>query len=268
MKHQRILLFFALALPASLLLRILQLLFAVDPVTGFYVREYRTAGIALTLVLFAICAVLVFLCFFSFRNPATPPKKSLPLAVVSFLLAAATGFERFANASVAGTLLWQKAVLTVFAVLTVGYLIGFGVGQLASFRLPPVTALIPSGYFLIKIISTFTAVSSLSLISDNLFLLAAECTSLLFYLSFAKLYNGVNEERNFRSLLAWGLTSGVLCLSQSLAHLFLAASATVQDNHSTPAANAFFLAAGLFALIFTLTHFSRRNTEEFLHEDP
>ncbi len=259
MKHNKILFFFFLALPACMLMRLLQLFFAVDPATGFFLREYKTAGSLLMGFLFFFCAATVFFCYASHRNPEVPPRKSPILASASFLLAATLAYE-LATESFAGTVMaWQLVLLSLSGIGATVYFAAYGLCLLGAFRLPALPAVLPPVYFLIKIICTFTSISSLALISDTILLIAAYCVVLLFFLSFGKLQNGIGAERNFKPLLAWGLTSVLLCFTQGLSLLFFLFLSGRAYPHTSIASNLALSALGLFTLVFTLTHFSAKN---------
>ncbi len=268
MKHYKIMLFFWLALPACVLLRMLELCFTVDTATGFFLREYRTVGLCLLILIFVFCAVAVLLSFASHRNPEKPPVRSLWLAIASFLVGGLTAYELFTE-SFAGTVLpWQLALLGITGVAAVLFFFAYGVSLLGLLHLPPLAAVLPPLYLIVKIICTFTAVSSLALISDNILLLAAYCVSLLFFLSFGKLQNDLDTEKNFKKLLAWGLSGALLCTTQGLSHVLFYLGTGGTYRHTSLSANLSLLGMGIFALVFTLTHFSAKNAAVTTHADP
>ncbi len=61
MKYKKIILFFCIILPLSVLLRTLQLFFTVETDTGFFKSEYKTAGIYLLIIIIAACACLAII---------------------------------------------------------------------------------------------------------------------------------------------------------------------------------------------------------------
>ena len=235
MKYEKILLFSSIALPAVVLMRFLQLFFTVDVKTGFFKSEYEDAGRCLLVLIALGCAAVAVLCLTSHRNPENPPKKNLVTAVFSFITAAVTAIEIFSES---------------FA----------GISLISDFTLPPISAVIPVFYFIIKVICVFTSVSSLALITDNILILAAYCTLLFFFLCFGKLYNGIDREYNFRKLQASGFASVLLCLTQSVPHIIFNISNGGAYRHTSNISNISLLAYGLFTAAFTLAHFSLKNT--------
>ena len=260
MKYEKILLFSSIALPAVVLMRFLQLFFTVDVKTGFFKSEYEDAG-RCPLVLIALgCAAVAVLCLTSHRNPENPPKKNLVTAVFSFITAAVTAIEIFSE-SFAGTVMrWQSSLLMLMGLAAAAFFVAYGISLISDFTLPPISAVIPVFYFIIKVICVFTSVSSLALITDNILMLAAYCTLLFFFLCFGKLYNGIDREYNFRKLQASGFASVLLCLTQSVPHIIFNLSNGGAYRHTSNISNISLLAYGLFTAAFTLAHFSLKNT--------
>ena len=221
MKYKKIILFFCIILPLSVLLRTLQLFFTVETDTGFFKSEYKTAGIYLLIIIIAACACLAIICFTGHRNPEHPPKINPFISIGSFIAALSVSSGLFDNSSAGVLMQWQSVLLTLSGVLAAAYFLLYGMSGFIKFKLSPLLSVIPSVYFIMKIICSFTAISSLALISDNLLVLAAYCVILIFFLSFGKLYNGIDTERNFRRLMASGLVAVVLCFTQGLPHIFI-----------------------------------------------
>ena len=81
MKYKKIVLFFFLTLPLSLLLRTLQLFFTVETDTGFFKIEYKTVGFYFLALIIAVCVSMAIICFTGHRNPEHPPKINPFIAV-------------------------------------------------------------------------------------------------------------------------------------------------------------------------------------------
>lgn len=259
MKYKKIILFFCITLPLSILLRTLQLFFTVETDTGFFKAEYKTVGLYLLVLIVAVCASLAIICFTGHRNPEHPPKINPIMALSSFLAGICIVGGIFDRSFTGVVMRWQTTLLTLFGVLSAVYFLLYGLSGFIRFKLSPILSVIPSIYFIMKIICSFTAVSSLALITDNLLVLAAYCVILIFFLSFGKLYNGIDSENNFRKLMASGLVSVVLCFTQAIPHIIIN---LVTDNgylHTSNAANLSLLGFGIFIAAFTFSHFSLKN---------
>lgn len=259
MKYKKIVLFFCITLPLSILLRTLQLFFTVETDTGFFKSEYKTAGFYLLLLIVAACACLAVVCFTGHRNPEHPPKIN-PLISLSSVLASVGVAAGIYDTRLTGvTMLWQSVLLTLSGIAAAAYFLLYALSGFMKLKLSPLLSMIPSVYFIMKIICSFTAISSLALISDNILILSSLCVMLIFFLSFGKLYNGIDSERNFRKLMASGLVAAVISFTQCLPHIIIN---LVTDNgylHTSNAANFSVLSFGIFITVFTFSHFSYKN---------
>ena len=158
------------------------------------------------------------------------------------------------------TMPWQNILLTVSGVLTAVYFLLYAISGVIKIKFSPLTSFLHAVYCIVKIISSFTALSSLALISDNVMILSVLCVILIFFLSFGKLYNGIDTERNFRKLMASGLVSIVLCFTQSIPHIIINLTTHNGYLHTSNAANFSVLCFGIFIAVFTFSHFSLKNT--------
>lgn len=259
MKYNKIVLFFCITLPLSLLLRTLQLFFTVETETGFFKTEYKTVGLYLLALIIAVCASLAIVCFTGHRNPEHPPKIN-PFTALSSFLAGFCIVSGIFDRSFSGIVMhWQTTLLTLSGVLAAIYFFLFGLSSFVKFKLSPILSIIPSIYFIMKIICSFTAVSSLALITDNLLVLAAYCVILLFFINFGKLYNGIDSENNFRKLMASGLVSVVLCFTQGLPHIIINLVTDGAYLHTSATTSLSLIGFGIFIAVFTFSHFSLKN---------
>lgn len=259
MRYKKIILFFCIVMPLSILLRTFQLFFTVETNTGFFKSEYKTAGFYLLVLIIAALACLAIICFTGHRNPEHPPKINPLISFASIIAVLGIATGAYDTRLTGVTMPWQSALLTVSGILAAVYFLLYAVSGFINLKLSPLLSVLPSVYFIMKIICSFTAISSLALISDNILILSALCVMLLFFLSFGKLYNGIDTERNFRKLMASGLVSSALCFTQGIPHIIIN---FVTDNgylHTSNAANFSMICFGIFIAVFTFSHFSAKN---------
>ncbi len=256
MKYKKIIFLFSVFLPVSLLLRLVQLSFTVDYATGFFVRDFETNGKAMLWVLIGLCIAPAVFAFTSHRNPENPPSPNLFLSIVAFAAGGAiiSGifFEVFPETVPA----WQVAAVKITGLMTALFFVFFGLERFIDFRLPRICAAIPTLYFIFRIICDFTAIAALALTSENLLIMLAYCAVLFFFLQFAKLYNELDSEYNFRKLLSSGLASIMLCFVQTVPHFLLKILTGYSFMHTSVAANINLFFTGVFVAVFLFTHFS------------
>ena len=184
MKLNKIMFFFILALPISIVLRGLQLLFTVDYVTGFYYGSKETVGIILLILILLSAFFMGFFARQVFTRPENSPKASIFTSLFSLLVCGAIFNENFIQAFPVSALPWQIAILKITAVLISVYLLCVPLSLIFKFQIPPLLSVCPIIYLLMKIICDFTVVSKLAFISDNILMVAAYCLILLFFLNF------------------------------------------------------------------------------------
>lgn len=259
MKYKKIIFLFAVFLPLSIVLRLMQLSFTVDYSTGFFLREFETNGEAMLWVVFALCFAPAVFALFSHRNPEKPAEPNIILSIASFAAGISVVYELFFEEFSHTVMGWQIAAVKIAGVATAIFFICFGLERFISFRLPHICTAIPTVYFILKIICDFTSISSLALISENLIIMLTYCSVLLFMLQFTKLYNGIDSEYNFRKLLSTGLASIALCFTQTVPHFILKLYTGYSFMHTSLVANINIFFIGIFIAVFLFSHFSFSN---------
>ena len=262
MKYKKIMLFFSVALLLSLVLRFIQLQYAVDSLTGFYKAEFLSLGSYITLIILAFAAMAAIFSFTSHRSPDHPPKLNIPLGFCSVIFAISIITEMLLEGFPQNSILWQAILLKISGILLVAFLTVFALKRFIAIPIPSVCYSLFAIYLMFKLISCFSAVSNLALISDNILLIGAYCSSLVFAVCFAKLYNGMDAEKGFKKLMASGLVSVVFCFTQSVPHIIynLLNGNSYLHTPLRTSFGVFFL--GVFIFSFLLSHFSKENACE------
>ena len=256
MQYKRVIMFFLIVLPISIILRILQLKYIVDSKTGFFILEFSFFGYLILGMIFLVGIMFVLFSFISHRSPDKVPCSNIFLSI-SALIAALGILAKvlFSDKSLSV----QSILLNFSAILTVAFFIAFSLKRFVEFKLPSFTFLIPCVYFILDIIKEFTVISSLAIISDNIYLLSALCSLMIFSLQFGKLYNNVDREYNFRKLLASGLLSTLFCFVQSIPYFLFRIFSSVQNSHISLSSNICLFCIGCFVITFITSHFSKEN---------
>ncbi len=256
MNYKKIILAFLVGAPLSIVLRFAQLWFTVETDTGFFKHNFEAIGNYILFIIFLIALVVAVLGFFNRRVPSREPKVNIPMGVASLLYAVSVLYEIFTDTVTSASVMpWEISLLRVTGVLSAVFFVVFGLQAVIDFRLPDICTIAPILYLILRIICDFTAISSLAMISDNLLLMGAYCTSLWFMLQFAKLYNQADAKYNAKKLLAGGLAAVILCFTQSLPHILINIFSGYSYLHTTVAANFNLLVMGVFILVFLISYF-------------
>ena len=260
MKYKNIIFLFAVFLPVSIVLRLMQLSFTVDYSTGFFIKEFETNGNAMLWVVLALCLAPAVFALFSHRNPEKPPKKNIAVSVASIMAAFSVVYELFFEEFSMAVLNWQITPVKVAGIVTTAFFICFALQGFIKFKIPDICTAIPVIYYILRMICDFTTISSLALISENLIVMLTYSMILLFMLQFAKLYNGIDAEYNFRKLLATGLSAVIMCFTQTVPHIILKLSTGYSFMHTSLATNVNIFFMGIFIAVFVFSHFSYGNS--------
>ena len=261
MKQNKIMIFFGLSLIFATLMRYIQINYTVDYATGFFKIGFETIGYFMLAAIIAVALISIFFGRIAIKRPDKSATNGIPLSIVSLLPALSIGYEVFLAETPLITNPILSLLLKLTGLLSVIFFLAYGVSDFINFDFPPICTVIPCFYIIIKIICDFTSISSLALISDNILLMGAYCFILLFMLNFAKLYNNIDENTNFRKILATGIGASVLCVSQSIPYFITNISNDWKYNHVTPWENLSLLAFGIFVTTFIISRYSKKNEE-------
>ncbi len=258
MKQNKIMLFFFIALPVSLVLRFLQLCFTIESNTGFYINETKNFGpILLLMILMSAFSVALF-SWLTFIRPNNPPKTTKFMSVSAIGLSCAIFAELiFNNSPVA--IPWQSALLKLLSLAVTAYFILFALTPFIKIKIPEIASSVTVLYIIIRMICDFTSISKLALISDNILLIFSYCAVLTFFLNFTKLYCDADNDKSFKVILSSGLASVVLCFTSSIPNLLINILSKNGYHHSSLFTCVTLLLFGVFILSYILSYFSKDN---------
>ena len=189
-----------MAVILTAVLRFFQIKYTIEFSTGFFIGNFSGFGYFMLAAIFLAALLCGIFAFTYYKNPENLPEKSKVLGVVSFLPAITIVLENISGNTTFVVNNIQSAALNVVAILTSIFFILFGISKFTDFALPEWTTMIPAVYFIIKMIVDFAKISSLAIISDYILYISAYCVMLLFFIAFAKLYNNINDDKNFKKL--------------------------------------------------------------------
>ena len=167
--------------------RILQFFLTTEFKTGFFKPNFTVLGAALTglaVALSAAAAIVGRKAFRLVKNETT----NLFTAISSGLMAASIGYELVSEKITVSANAWQDVAMKGLGILAVVYFGALLVKGFVDFALPDVLHTIPALYLIVRIICSFINISSLTLITENVFLIASYCCLLLFFVDYSSFY--------------------------------------------------------------------------------
>lgn len=262
MQHKYAFTLFFISLPVAVVIRILQLLYMIEPATGFFKPEFASIGTGIGIGLGILA--LLFLIFSIFRNNEIRyiPKRSVSLSVLSFALAATQLAEIFSFVSGSEKFTPAAALGVLFLLGSAAFFILLGVSRVTNFSLPAAFSLFPVFLWVYQLITSFMHYTGIANISENLFDVAMLCFTLLFLLNQAKMCCGVGESKSVRWALGSGLTAALFCAVTTLpryAVILLNHRNVLHESTMPSPVNAAML---LYIVVFLVVTFARRKGEE------
>ncbi len=257
MHFKSIVLSFWVSLALAVALRTMQLFFAVDSATGFFKPAYTKIGLIITILIFIIAVFMTAVTLMVRRAPVKMPKLSKKIGVAAALLAASIAYDLSALSATVPA--WQIILTLVLGVFAAVYFLALAVKCFVNFKLPQIFAVFPVLYFCAKLIYFFTAISTIALVTSNLFLLIAQAFTVLFMFEFAKLSNNIDADNSYKRICLTGFLSTLFCAIASIPQLL----STLLSNSQTQLSNlssylcVFF--AGVFTYLFVRRYFSGKN---------
>lgn len=256
---------FLVSLPLCVAVRFFQIVTTVDYSNGFFINGREIFGYLALLFILLVCAALVFISFKTFKEPIAQPKTGWLIVLFSGYVSGRLFWQLFGEVMSFSMPAWQVLVVKVVTVVTMIYFSLLFWQKLLKFKLPPMIHIIPAIYAIIKTIFTFINISSLSVISDNVLLMACYCVLMLFFINYARIYNGVQVKGATKKIMGYGFLSAVLCFTNSLPTILISAFTGEQYLHSNSSVNNTFLAFGFFIVIFLCEYLGQHlNKEEHI----
>ena len=205
---------------AAFVLRLTQLFTVIDYKTGFYKRNYGVWGLILTVLVFALCVAAAVVSHKSLHINKSKMVKAMP--VISALVSASLLYEFFAEKFTMQGMAWQVILMKVCGLAAALYFMVSAASALIKFKIPDLLHTIPTFYVVMRIVCSFINISSLSLIAENIFFIAALCCTLLFFVSYAAFYclDDHDKTLNLRTVLASSLCC-VTAASNIVANIFV-----------------------------------------------
>lgn len=204
----------------AFVLRLTQVFSITDFKTGFYKRDNSVLGLILTVLVFVLCVAAAIVSHKSLHIKKEKTAKLLPIisGLTSFALLYELISEKFAMQGMA----WQVILMKAVGFGAVLYFGAFALSKVLKFQMPDILHTIPALYAIMRIICSFINISSLSLIAENIFFIAALCCTLLFFVSYAAFYclDDHDKTLNLRTVLA-GSICFVTAASNIIANLFV-----------------------------------------------
>ena len=244
-----------ISIPVCVLLRTIQILFTIDSSTGFIKQPYRDISILISVVLFAAAAVMSVLAF-STDNFVQKKEGQHPILTTTSVLTGGMFIYEMIS-SFSSTNDWYDIPLVFLGFFSAIVFAVYGLNQIHPFNFPSFALIIPTLYYIIKLIKLFISTSALALTTENVFLLFTNSVFLWFAFEFASYENGFGDaKKRAKKIFACGVTAIMLGVTTALPKVFLFFANDMQISKGDLSSAILTLTQTLFVLSYIIINFS------------
>lgn len=256
MKFGHVMLFFGISLPACVLLRVMQLRFAVEENTGFIIQNLSSISAFIMAVIFIAVLMAAVLAYTAKATVKESSGIRPGLSVASLAVSASVIYEFVEVVGATAVNMWYDNLFVVLSLAAALFFIAYSVKNIYDYPFPSLLYIIPALYMLAKLVKMFISISTLALITDNIFIIFGYCAILLFWLYCSKAVNGIETEKSQKKMLCAGLVTVMLCVVSSVPPIVVTAFGGGKFVHAGVTEILFLLFMGLFILVFIIYNFS------------
>ena len=259
-KHKFIVSYFIIALTALSIAHVAQILFLLEPKTGFYKPEYSSTHVLY--IIFFICVVIVLAAFgyASRRMPTHPPKVDKPLSIISFFVA--ISFIVSSGNDLVNSLSSMKILSAMFSLLAAIFFVIYGLSGFSKINVSPVTTLFVIPVWVFRLISSFISFTGMANITENIYDILMLCANIFFFVIMAKILSGVYVIRNIRHAYPVGLVASLICVICTLPRYFVMLIGDKDILHESTTQDISVLATGIFIMAFVFKLYSMKNLDK------
>ncbi len=250
MNIKKILISALVSIPVCVGLRFYQIFETIDYENGFFTNEKTLLGYLLLFAIFSVCAMVGVISFKTTNVTLKEPKTSWAMAILAIAVSAKLFGELFGEVMSFSIPAWQILLVKLITVATMIYFLLIFLQKIIDFKIPPLLHIIPALYAITKTIFTFINISALSVISDNVILMACYCVLMLFFINYARIYNEIQVESATKKVVCYGFISVILCLTATLPTIIINSFSNTPYLHSNSSVNNTLLSLASYILVF------------------
>ncbi len=251
MRFRHAMLVMYITLPICALLRLIQMVFTIDRTTGFIKQPYTVISTIITVIIFAGIIAVAFL---AASTDGINPKaiKHRPIAAAaSMLVGGMFVYQTVSDIASFKSTSWVDTLSMLLGLLSAGVFIAYGVKNVYKYNMPSMTMLIPTLFYVFKLINLFINASKLALVTENVFLIFTNSIVLLFMFELASFENDIGEaEKHHKKLFAYGVATVMMCATTSLPKLILMLFSSQSFVHNDIAETLLNLSIAIFVYVY------------------
>ena len=215
MKRPLLFTLFFICTPVLLAARVLQQIYMIDTVTGFYKDDFGYVGNIITIVCLLLIPVLLLTVWLSRPTAVVPNVRSKALGIASFfatICLAISGVTQIITATHSGYF-----ALAIMSFATAAVIVLHGIACFTDGKFNGWLTIVCVIYGLTRLVITFMGYTGEVTVTDTLFDIATMALLLLFFYSSGKIIAGVAGPRTPVLFYAYGLSAAFFCVDSFLA---------------------------------------------------
>lgn len=261
LKYQNIIKLFWISLPICVLLRTIQLLFTIDASTGFIKHQYSEIAVLIT---FVVCAAVATLSALSaatddvkYRQKQFKPT----IAAAGILMSGMHFYEAIASL---GQSVNRYGIILVFLNLLSAFIFAaYSIKNVYNYRFPTITLVIPTSYYVIKLINLFISTSALALVVENIFLLFTNSAILFFVFEFACFENEIGDiSKKSKKLFSSGILAAMMCAVTALPKLIITICGAYDASSNDIASLVLMITTAIFIMTYISGNFHVKDSSK------
>ncbi len=260
MKRSMVFILFFVSAPVLLSARVIQQLYMIDPVTGFYLDGFGGIGTAISVLCFALIFVTLAMVWLSHPQEPAVPKKSPAVGVCACFAGAClitSSVGRLLQTATADRLV---GVLGIIAAISLAW---YGFSLISGGRFAPIMTIAPIVYACLRLVLDFIGYTGEVTVTDTVFGIVTMCLVLLFFYTSGKLISDVGGKRTHILFYSYGLVAAFFCADAAFVRIILALTHSNAALHGNSGFDVAFvgLAVYIVALVWKLSAPQKVSTE-------
>lgn len=246
-----------------IIMRTLEEMFIINPVSGFYKKGLSWFGIITGVISLLLIGSLVFFCGLN-----TPVRKKLKapgiyMAVWSFLMAAillSTVAVSVVNNAHAASFTAISFLEAVISMLGAAFFVLYGISGIINFQIPAYLPVFLLPLWIYRLAYTFFSLTGMANIADNIYTILMLCASTVFYLFIAKAMSGISVKNNLSVGIPVGLAASILSFVCTVPRFIITVFGDKANLHENHGVDLFIFASGVFILALVMKSIKESKT--------
>lgn len=251
MKKKTLTVFGVIIAVICITLRTVTLMYVTESETGFFISRLIPMGIALCAATFILTLVASAFSFSAKQKAENCFVISKTSGVFAILLGVCLFCYCLGFGTHPSAMEWQHTLEIVSGILSAVWFVLYGLTSFVDIKLPPLTATIPVIHWICRIMVAFSAFSTVSLVAEHIYSLAALCLVTVFMLLLGKTVSGIAGRKTLTCLFPTAICASILTLTSSVSRLIVTVLGQAERIHGETSIDIVSIAVGIFMLVIT-----------------